>query len=117
MMYRYIDRPRLHIDWRGALDVTREALPIGIALRRADGHVSIDMTMLAIFKPAREVGQYNAAYKLLETTAFFAWAVNVAILPSLARLTPQSTPTVGEVYQRGMKLCSRSRCPWPSARS
>jgi O-antigen/teichoic acid export membrane protein len=60
--------------------------------------------MLAIFKPAREVGQYNAAYKLLETTAFFSWAVNVAVLPSLSRLTPYTTPTVGFVYQRALKL-------------
>jgi O-antigen/teichoic acid export membrane protein len=104
MMYRFIDRPRLHIDWRGALDVTREAFPIGIAFVALAVMFRVDMTMLAIFKPAREVGQYNAAYKLLETTAFFAWAVNVAILPSLARLTPQTTPTVGFVYQRGMKL-------------
>jgi O-antigen/teichoic acid export membrane protein len=103
-MYRFIDRPRLHIDWRGALDVTREAFPLGIAFVALAVMFRIDMTMLAIFKPAREVGQYNAAYKLLETTAFFAWAVNVAILPSLARLTPRSTPTVGFVYQRGMKL-------------
>jgi O-antigen/teichoic acid export membrane protein len=104
MMYRFIDRPRLHINLRGALEVTREAFPIGIAFVALAVMFRIDMTMLAIFKPTREVGQYNAAYKLLETTAFFAWAVNVAILPSLARLTPHTTPTVGFVYQRGLKL-------------
>ncbi|HEV2981918.1 MAG TPA: flippase [Solirubrobacteraceae bacterium] len=104
MMYRYIARPRLHINFRGALDVTREAFPIGIAFVALAILFRIDMTMLAIFKPASEVGQYNAAYKLLETTAFFSWAVNVAVLPSLARLTPYSTPTVGFVFQRGLKL-------------
>jgi O-antigen/teichoic acid export membrane protein len=57
-----------------------------------------------MFKPAREVGQYGAAYKLLETTAFFSWAVNIAVLPSLARLSPRTSPTVGFVYQRGLKL-------------
>jgi len=31
MMYRYIARPRLHVDIRGAIEVTRQALPIGIA--------------------------------------------------------------------------------------
>jgi O-antigen/teichoic acid export membrane protein len=104
MMYRFIDRPRLHLDFRGAIDVTREAFPIGIAFVALAVLFRIDMTMLAAFKPAREVGQYNAAYKLLETTAFFSWAVNVAVLPSLSRLTPRSTPTVGFVFQRGLKL-------------
>lgn len=104
MMYRFIDRPRLHVSLRGAVDVTREAFPIGIAFLAYGILFRVDMTMLAIFKPAREVGQYNAAYKLLETTAFFSWAVNVAVLPSLSRLTPHSTPTVGFVFQRGLKL-------------
>src|SRR6202007_1263900 len=71
MMYRFIDRPRLRISFRGALEVTREAFPIGIAFVALAILFRVDMTMLAIFKPAREVGQYNAAYKLLETNAFF----------------------------------------------
>jgi O-antigen/teichoic acid export membrane protein len=104
MMYRFIDRPRLHVDFRGALEVTREAFPIGIAFVALAVLFRIDMTMLAAFKSSGEVGQYNAAYKLLETTAFFSWAVNVAVLPSLARLTTTSTPTVGFVFQRGLKL-------------
>jgi len=104
MMYRNIGRPRLRVDFRGALRVTREALPIGIALVALTVLFRIDMAMLAIFKPAKQVGEYGAAYKLLETTAFFSWAVNVAVLPSLARLSPTSTPPVGEVYQRGLKL-------------
>jgi O-antigen/teichoic acid export membrane protein len=104
MMYRFIDRPRLHINLRGALEVTREALPIGIAFVALAILFRVDMTMLAIFKSSREVGQYNAAYKLLETTAFFSWAVNVAVLPSLSRLTPHTTPSVGFVFQRGLKL-------------
>lgn len=104
MMYRVIDRPRLHIDLRGAMRVTREAFPIGVAFVALAILFRVDMTMLAIFKPAREVGQYAAAYKLLETTAFFTWAVNVAVLPSLSRLSPSTSPTVGFVYQRGVKL-------------
>jgi O-antigen/teichoic acid export membrane protein len=104
MMYRFIDRPRLRIDVRGAMRVTREAFPIGIAFVALAILFRIDMTMLAMFKPAREVGQYGAAYKLLETTAFFSWAINVAVLPSLAQLSPTTSPTVGFVYQRGVKL-------------
>ena len=59
-------------------------------------------------RPAAVVGQYGAAYKLLETTAFFSWAVNVAVLPSLSRLSPTTSPTVGFVYQRALKLTSQA---------
>ena len=111
MMYRFIDRPRLRIDVRGALRVTREAFPIGVAFVALAILFRIDMTMLAIFKPAREVGQYGAAYKLLETTAFFSWAINVAVLPSLAQLSPTTSPTVGFVYQRGVKLLTAVTLP------
>lgn len=104
MMYRYVARPRLHLDLSGALRVTREAFPIGIALVALTILFRVDMAMLAIFKPTREVGEYGAAYKLLETTAFFSWAVNVAVLPSLSRLSVSTTPSVGDVYQRGLKL-------------
>ncbi len=104
MMYRRIARPRLRFDLRGALRVTREAFPIGIALIALTVLFRIDMSMLAIFKPASQVGNYAAAYKLLETTAFVSWAVNVAVLPSLSRLSPTTTPPVGEIYQRGLKL-------------
>jgi O-antigen/teichoic acid export membrane protein len=103
-MYRRIARPRLRIDFSGALRVTREALPIGIALVALALLFRIDMSMLAAFKPSRDVGQYGATYKLLETTTFVAWAVNIALLPSLSRLSPTSTPTLGSVYQRGLKL-------------
>ena len=104
MMYRRIARPRLRFDLRGALRVTREAFPIGIALIALTVLFRIDMSMLAIFKPASQVGNYAAAYKLLETTAFFSWAVNVAVLPSLSRLSPTTIPPVGALYQRGLKL-------------
>jgi O-antigen/teichoic acid export membrane protein len=104
MLYRKIARPRLRIDFSGALRVTRESLPIGIALVALAILFRINVSMLAAFKPSRDVGQYGAVYRLLETTAFVSWAVNVALLPSLSRLSMTSTPTVGSVYQRGLKL-------------
>jgi O-antigen/teichoic acid export membrane protein len=104
MMYRYIGRPHLQVDFAGAWRVTREALPIGVALVALTVLFRVDMAMLAIYKPTSQVGQYGAAYKLLETTAFFSWAVNVAVLPSLSRLSTRTTPHVGDVYQRGLKL-------------
>ena len=97
-------QPRLKLDARGAIRVTRAAVPIGLGMVAITLLSRIDMTMLAAFKPAEQVGQYGAAYRLLETTAFVTWSVCVAVLPTMARLTPTSTPTVGTVYQRALKL-------------
>lgn len=115
MMFRQIARPRLRLDFHGALEVTRQAFPIGIALVALTVLFRVDMSMLAIFKPSSVVGQYGAAYKLLETTAFFSWAINVALLPSLARLSTTTTPTAGFVYQRGLKLLVAITLPFAVA--
>jgi O-antigen/teichoic acid export membrane protein len=104
LLYRKVARPRLRLDIRGALAVTRMATPIGLGMVALTMLSRIDMTMLAAFKPSAQVGQYGAAYRLLETTAFVTWSVNVAVLPTMARLTTSTVPTVGAVYQRALKL-------------
>jgi len=64
----------------------------------------IDMTMLESYKHSQAVGQYGAAYRLLDTTAFVPWAVNAAVLPTLSRLSPTTATPVGAVYGRALKL-------------
>jgi len=97
-------RPRLKLNVRAALDVTRAGVPIGLGVLAVTLLARIDMTMLAAFKPSAQVGQYGAAYRLLETTAFVTWSLSVATLPAMARLSPTTTPPVGAVYQRALKL-------------
>ncbi len=104
VLFRTIARPRLRFDLRGALRVAREATPVGLGLVAFLLLARIDTTMLAIFSSSSEVGQYGAAYRLLETTAFVTWAVNTAVLPTMSRLTPTSKPSVGQVYERALKL-------------
>jgi len=99
-----ISRPRLRFDWRASLRVAREALPIGLGTIALLLLSRIDTTMLELFKSSTEVGQYGAAYRLLETTAFVTWAVNTAVIPTMSRLSPTSEPPVGFVYERAIKL-------------
>jgi len=94
----------LRFDIGGALRVTREAVPVGLGTVAFLLLSRIDTSMLAIFRSPAVVGQYGAAYRLLETTAFVTWSVNTAILPTMARLSPTSAPPVGAVYQRALKL-------------
>jgi O-antigen/teichoic acid export membrane protein len=104
LLYSRVARPRLTLNVRGALQVSRTAFPIGLGIVALALLSRVDMTMLAAFKPASQVGQYGAAYRLLDTTAFVTWSVCVAVLPAMSRLTPTSTPSVGSVYQRALQL-------------
>lgn len=104
LLFARVARPRLRFDARGALQITRVGLPIGLASIGLIVLARIDTTMIAAFKPAAAVGQYGAAYRLLDTTAFVPWAVNAAVLPTLSRLTPRTATPVGVVYGSSLKL-------------
>jgi O-antigen/teichoic acid export membrane protein len=104
LVFREIARPHLHFALRGAFRVAHEAVPVAVGLIAIPLLSRVDTTMLAIFSSTKEVGRYGAAYRLLETTAFVTWAVNTAVLPTMTRLTPTSTPSLGFVYQRALKL-------------
>lgn len=104
LLFRRVGRPLLRFDLKGALRVAREGSSVGIGLIAVILLARIDASMLAIFSSSREVGQYGAAYRLLETTAFVTWAVNTAVLPTMSRLSPSTTPPVGLVFERALKL-------------
>ena len=64
------------------------------------------MTMLAMFEPSEVVGQYGAAYRLLEATLFVSWSVSSAVYPVFSRLSPSSRAAVGFVFERGASSSS-----------
>ncbi|MFY9579545.1 MAG: flippase [Gaiellaceae bacterium] len=111
LMFRMIVRASLKIDvttWRSLM---RAAIPIGIASTASLVLFRIDTVMLAAFKPARDVGNYGAAYRLLETTLFLTWSVSAAVFPLFARLTSASEPRLGVVLERALKLVSAFTLP------
>jgi O-antigen/teichoic acid export membrane protein len=104
LMFRKIARPRLHFDWRASLRISRDTIPIGLGTIAFLLLSRIDTSMLELFQSSAEVGQYGAAYRLLETTAFVTWSVNTAVIPTMSRLSRRSEPPVGLVYERAIKL-------------
>ena len=103
-LVRKIARPRLEIEPRRWLPLMRAALAIGLAGVFAVVLFRIDTAMLAAFEPKAVVGDYGAAYRLLEATLFVAWSVGAAVYPVFSRLTVTSDPPVGPVFLRGLKL-------------
>ena len=97
-------RPALRIEPRRWWPLMKAASAIGLAGVFAVVLFRVDMTMLAAFKSATIVGHYAAAYRLLEATLFISWSVSSAVYPVFSRLTPTTEPTVGFVFERGIKL-------------
>lgn len=103
-LVRKIARPRLEVEPRRWVPLMRASLAIGLAAVFAVVLFRIDTSMLAAFKPKDVVGNYGAAYRLLEATLFVSWSVGAAVYPVFSRLTTISEPPVGAVYQRSLKL-------------
>ena len=82
----------------------RAAAAIGLTSVFAVVLFRVDMTMLAAFEPNDVVGDYGAAYRLLEATLFVSWSVSSAVFPVFSRLSLTSVPSVGYVFERGVKL-------------
>ena len=103
-LVRKIARPGLRVEPRRWGPLTRASLAIGIAGVFAIVLFRIDTAMLAAFKPKHVVGDYGAAYRLLEATLFVAWSVGAAVYPVFSRRTATSAPPVGIVFERSLKL-------------
>lgn len=97
-------RTTFHVNVSLWKHLMRTALPIGLGTIGALILFRIDTVMLAIFKSASVVGNYGAAYRLLETTLFLSWAINAAVFPVLARLRRDSQPSIAFVFERSLKL-------------
>ena len=82
----------------------RLSLPVGVAGLLASALFRLDVPLLALFENSAVVGEYGAAYRLLDTTLFISFAVTAAAYPVFCRLTPDSAPPVGLVFKMSLKL-------------
>ena len=71
----------------------------------------LDAVILSQFKGNDAVGFYGVAYRLLESTLFITYTFVAALLPTLSRLTADSTPTIGEAFELGLKLIAMALLP------
>ena len=104
LVTRRIVRPRVHVDVSLWWTLIKESLPIGIAGISLIVLYRVNTTLLGAFETDAVVGNYTAAYRLLESTQFMTWAVSGAVFPVFARLTAGSRPSIGYVYDRSLKL-------------
>lgn len=85
LMMRRVIRPRLSITPGSWMMMLRSAVPVMLTGAFAAVLLRVDTAMLAVFEPARTVGEYGAAYRFLDAVIFVAWSLSAALLPTFAR--------------------------------
>ena len=82
---RRLVRVRPAVDravWR---ELALAAVPLGLTLAVAEIYFRADTFILALSRPAAEVGQYSLAYRLYELLALFPALVMASVYPLLSR--------------------------------
>jgi O-antigen/teichoic acid export membrane protein len=96
-------RPRLSLSWARARSLMSTSLPLAIGNVMIVILARLDSIILSAMKGNTAVGQYGAAYRLFEGTAFFSTVFGLSAYPVLSRLTKDTRPSVGEAYEKGCK--------------
>jgi O-antigen/teichoic acid export membrane protein len=104
LLLRRVVRVGFHARPRRWARLMRAAVPIGLTTVFWTVLSRVDASMLAAFRSDAVVGNYGAAYRLLESTLFLSWSVGSAVFPVLSRLGRSTQPPVGLVYERSVKL-------------
>jgi O-antigen/teichoic acid export membrane protein len=99
-----LQRPTFRVDPKRWWPLMRVAVPVGLAGVFSSVLSRVDMAMLQAYDSDATVGNYGAAYRLLETTMFLSWSVGAAVYPVFSRLSRDTQPPVGIFYERALQL-------------
>lgn len=80
------------------------SLPLALAAVFGTILFRVDATILSFLKGNTAVGIYGIAAQLLESTLFISFAFVSAVVPTLARLGPETRPSIGSVYEGALKV-------------
>jgi O-antigen/teichoic acid export membrane protein len=87
VLMRRVVRVRFRPERSQLWPVLKAGAPIGVATLLFIVLLRLDATLISFFTGGdlREVGDYGAAWRLVEATMFIPWAFNAAMLPWLSR--------------------------------
>ena len=103
-LFARVARPRLRVQPGRWPALMRAAVWTGLAGVFAVILFRVDTAMLAAYESDAVVGNYGAAYRLVESTLFLSWSVGAAVYPVFSRLARDSDPPVVVVFERAVKL-------------
>jgi O-antigen/teichoic acid export membrane protein len=103
LMRRYVVRPRLEIDLRQWPQLARAGLPLGFVGLLNQAILRLAVVMLGFLASSAAVGDYGAAYRLIEAMMFVPWAFGGAVLPWFSRHTGEGIVSLARGYEMVIK--------------
>ena len=83
--------------------MAKKGLPFVVSYTLIFIFFQIDTVMLGIMKTSREVGWYNAPFRIIEGLLVIPAIISYALLPTLSQAHTISMETVTGIYRRGSK--------------
>ncbi|MFH1612730.1 MAG: flippase [bacterium] len=101
---KVIPKLEFKINFSFCWQIIKKSFPFLSAGILATYYFKIDMTMLSLMKGNIAVGQYNAAYKIIEGFLFFPSVLMVALFPSMSRLFVQNKKLFQQGFETSFKF-------------
>jgi O-antigen/teichoic acid export membrane protein len=99
LMRRYVTRPHLEIQPRRWPALARSGLPLGFVGLLNQALLRLTVVMLGFLAGSAAVGEYGAAFRLIEAMMFVPWAFGGAILPWFSRHTGEGIVSLARGYE------------------
>jgi O-antigen/teichoic acid export membrane protein len=105
LLYGRLGRARGGIDTSRWRSILRVSAPLGLVTVLYLALIRFDATLLGFLADDTEVGEYGAAYRLIDATMFLSWSFGGAITPWFSRHTGAGAAAVslGRGFELGLK--------------
>lgn len=104
LMRRFVIRPPMRVRPRAWGSLIRSSLPLGVRTLLGTLSFRAGVILLGLFAAgSAEVGEYGAAYRLLEATMFIPAAFNSAVLAWFSRHDGRSSVPLSRGYELAIK--------------
>jgi O-antigen/teichoic acid export membrane protein len=105
----YSLRPSIDVAyWRRFL---KASLVLGLGLAITQVYFRVDTVLIALLRPAAEVGLYGAAYKFIELTQALAYTVFVSMFPALSAFAARGDSRFASLAQKGFDVVLAAALP------
>lgn len=104
LMYRFVLRPSTRIEPRKWAELIRASLPLGIMSLFGAVSFRTSVVLLGLFAAgSADVGEYGAAFRLVEATLFLPASFNAAALPWFSRHEGRGAVPIARGFEMATK--------------
>lgn len=103
VFHSQIARPKISLNILSCKKLLIGALPFALLLGLGAFYSRIDVVMLSVMRPAREVGWYSAAYNFIDVADMIPAVFSASVFPTLSVLYLSSKKDFSELCNRTIK--------------